>query len=168
MSSRVVVVKESTFWVEFCATLWWTTYEKKNKTTNSLPSSTAHIYYFCLNVPAKAHALHRFYAGTMEMCLGITSCKLLMIRQEFASLRKSYCISSLFQTFNLNPLAAQVLPLSQGQRSLSPCLAICRGQKQHSRGQSLGHRGQALSHSLPTQAAAGRAACGWLMFSRRI
>jgi hypothetical protein len=42
MSSRVVVVKGSTFWVEFGATLWWTTCGHKTKLNSQEPKQQEH------------------------------------------------------------------------------------------------------------------------------
>lgn len=84
--------------------------KKKNQTHYHLLHHTSEINYFCLNVPVKAHTQHRDYADATQMCLVIISCKLLITRQEFAPVRKGYCIPSPFQTFNfqtletLNPL----------------------------------------------------------------
>jgi len=80
---------------------------KPGVTEEKIPYHLQHaseISYFCLNVPVRVHTLHQDYADATQMCLVIISCKLLIIRQEFASFRKGYCTPNPFQTFNLNPL----------------------------------------------------------------
>lgn len=142
---------------------------------------TAEINYFSLNVPVKAHTLHRDCADATLTCLVTTSCKLLIIRKEFASFRKGYCIPSPFQTFNSNPLpvtppwiycstsfAFNPRPtINLRHSSFPPAWPFTEVRKEHSRGQSLGHRDRHC-HSLPAKAAAGKAAHGWLMFSRHL
>lgn len=178
MSSRVVVVKESTFWVEFCATLWWTTYDKKNKTwcdqrSCSLPSSTVDIWNQLLlphcscESPQHTQRLRWYYTNVFGN----------YFRQEFASFRKGYCIPSSFQTFHLNPLpvtppwrfAFNPSPaISLGCSSSPPAWPFAEVSSSAAEVRAWDTEARHCHTASPAWAAAGRAAHGCLMFSRHL
>lgn len=71
----------------------------------TLLQHTSEIKSFCLNVPAKAHTLHRHYSDATQVCFLIIFFfwQAADYETEFAPLRKAYCMSSSLQTLTWTP-----------------------------------------------------------------
>lgn len=198
MSSRVVVVKESTFWVEFWATLWWTTCghnikisPKWNESFNELqqhmsPPLTPHFFFWLI---IKSSTWFKFELGWTLNDPGPGTVKVttnqvrLWCWGELVSLKftAGALLHLLYVEDCYSPHHNSTTDFQSHQFPSNPkqlilmgtpppfiCWPLLKGHMQLRGGHCLGNKGQLLSHDLTKGTAAVNRFYALLMFSRHL